>query len=415
MIPLSLYVHIPWCVQKCPYCDFNSHNVPARLGALPEREYVACLLDDLDADIARFHEQRSLVSIFVGGGTPSLFSGDAIAELLDGIRERLVIDDNTEITLEANPGTVDERHFAAYFRAGVNRISIGVQSFNATQLQKLGRIHNPEDAIRAVKTAQDAGFDNINIDLMFGLPEQTTEQALFDVERGIALGTEHLSYYQLTLEPNTAFAHKPPKLPADENIDERFEHASEILVASGFRRYEVSAWSRGRQSTHNRNYWEYGDYLGIGAGAHGKITTSCVESPQEMNDSSDCDNVGVGIVRTTKPRSPSRYLSRGNSDGTIDFPALSIKEKPLPAPIYLRTERVVSEDEKAFEFMLNALRLMDGFPRHLIQERGLIAESSLTPTIASLVDKGLLTVTPERITPTLLGQRFVNNMVESFL
>ncbi|MBS9777122.1 MAG: radical SAM family heme chaperone HemW [Gammaproteobacteria bacterium] len=414
-IPLSLYVHIPWCVQKCPYCDFNSHNIPASVGKLPEREYVARLLADLDADIARFQESRPLSSIFVGGGTPSLFSGAAITELFDGIRERIYIDENTEITLEANPGTVDERHFADYFRAGINRISIGVQSFNATQLKKLGRIHNPQDAIRAVKTAQDAGFDNINIDLMFGLPEQTAEQAYYDVEKGISLGTEHLSYYQLTLEPNTAFAHKPPKLPIDEKIDTRFDRASEILIAAGFKHYEVSAWSRGRQSKHNRNYWEYGDYLGIGAGSHGKITTPIISPLIGNHELLSGNNVGVGIVRTTKPRSPTRYLSSNGQDVVIDFPALASVVNNPHQNLSLRTERLVSEDEKAFEFMLNTMRLIDGFPRALIEQRGLISESTVMPIVNQLVSKELLYLSADCIKPTALGQRFVNDMVESFL
>lgn len=373
-IPLSLYVHIPWCVQKCPYCDFNSHAVK---DGVPEQDYIAQLLRDLDQDIARFSEKRPLQSIFIGGGTPSLFSGAAIQRLLDGIRQRLTVTEATEITLEANPGTVDEKHFADYYRAGINRISIGVQSFNAEQLKRLGRIHNPDDAVRAVKTAQDSGFERINIDLMFGLPQQTQAHALFDVEQGIALNTEHLSYYQLTVEPNTAFAHNPPVLPAENRIDTVFTLASERLHAAGFQRYEVSAWTRGRQAVHNVNYWQHGDYLGIGAGAHGKLSF-----PKQGE-----------IIRTTKPRSPKQYLS----------------------PAMQREERQVSDNEKPFEFMLNALRLMHGFERGLIAERGLFAEENATPILQQLSDKGLLAISTERITPTELGQRFINDMVEAFL
>lgn len=379
-IPLSLYIHMPWCVQKCPYCDFNSHAVKGELQqGLPEQAYITQLLNDLDRDIARFSEVRPLHSIFIGGGTPSLFGGKAIHDLLDGIRQRLTVIPTTEITLEANPGTVDEKHFADYYRAGINRISIGVQSFDSEQLKRLGRIHSPDEAVRAVKTAQDSGFDNINIDLMFGLPQQTQAEALFDVKQGIAMGTEHLSYYQLTLEPNTAFAHRPPVLPADERIDERFELASEQLNAAGFRRYEVSAWSRGRQAQHNLNYWQHGDYLGIGAGAHGKITL--IEKGESQ------------IVRTTKPRSPKQYLSS------------TMKAH----------ERVVLDSDKAFEFMLNTLRLMDGFPRALISERSLVDTDKVMFTVQQLAEKGLLEITPERITPTELGKRFVNDMVEAFL
>lgn len=389
-IPLSLYIHIPWCVQKCPYCDFNSHTVRSKV--LPEKDYVTRLLEDLANDVARFAEVRPLTSIFIGGGTPSLFSGNAMTDLLQGVNQYLSINHDTEITLEANPGTVDERHFAAYRRIGVNRISIGVQSFDSEQLQRLGRIHNPADAVRAVKTAQDVGFDNINIDLMFGLPQQTAEQAIYDVEQGIALNTEHLSYYQLTLEPNTAFAHSPPKLPAEECIDERFELAAKQLIAANFVRYEVSAWSRGRQAKHNLNYWQYGDYLGIGAGAHGKITVFEQDSQQ--------------IIRTTKPRAPNHYLGTQQAATVL---------KNTSSAINLRQERRVREEEKAFEFMLNTLRLMQGFQQVWIEERGLIPYDSVRETLQTLIDKGLLVHNKQQIFPTALGKRFVNDMVEAFL
>ncbi len=377
-IPLSLYIHIPWCVQKCPYCDFNSHAVKS---TLPEDDYIDKLLHDLRTDKARYNETRPLTSIFIGGGTPSLFKGESIGRLLDGIATQFQFTDTIEITLEANPGTLDEQHFKDYYRSGINRLSIGVQSFHNEQLKKLGRIHTSDDAVRTVKTAQDIGFDNINIDIMFGLPNQTEEQAISDIELGIALNTEHLSYYQLTLEPNTVFDHNPPALPHDETIDERFETAASLLQQNGFHRYEVSAWSRGRQSQHNRNYWEYGDYLGIGAGAHGKITTF-----------SDDNNTQGQIIRTVKPRSPKLYLS--------EFPI---------------NERIVQEDEKAFELMLNTLRLMDGFPRHLIGSRGLINEHNIAPILQRLTDKGLLVVSTDKVYPTELGKRFINDMVEAFL
>lgn len=387
-IPLSLYIHIPWCVQKCPYCDFNSHTLRSVKGELPEKEYVARVLADLDDDIARFGEARPLTSIFIGGGTPSLFSGAAITALLDGVRARLSVTENTEITLEANPGTVDESHFDDYHCAGVNRISIGVQSFDAKQLKRLGRIHNPDDAVRAVAIAKQAGFDNINIDIMFGLPQQTAEQALLDIEQGIALNTEHLSYYQLTLEPNTPFAHRPPPLPDEEHIDTRFDVATERLHAAGFRRYEVSAWSRGRQAQHNLNYWQHGDYLGIGAGAHGKITT--------MTDK------GATIIRTTKPRAPTQYLN-------------TEKHQALQIVAAFRDERRVSNEEKPFEFMLNAMRLMNGFERRLLADHGLFDEQQAMPILQAFVDKGLLVIDQQRIAPTDLGKRFVNDMVSAFL
>lgn len=387
-IPLSLYIHIPWCIQKCPYCDFNSHAV--KTDNLPEQAYINQLLADLAADVARFGESRPLTSIFIGGGTPSLFSGNGIGQLLDGIAKQLNITADTEITLEANPGTVDEQHFRDYYQLGVNRLSVGIQSFNKQQLKRLGRIHNPADALRAVKIAQDSGFDNINIDLMFGLPQQTTQQAIDDIDQGITLNTPHLSYYQLTLEPNTAFAHNPPKLPDEESIDKRFELAAKQLLAANFSRYEVSAWTRGLQSQHNLNYWQYGDYLGIGAGAHGKITLT--------------EDNKKHIIRTTKPRSPKQYL------------AASTEQSPLAGNTkQLRQERQVNEDEKAFEFMLNALRLMNGFEQDWITSRGLVSLTAITPTINQLKEKGLLTEHQQTIMPTELGKRFVNDMVQAFL
>jgi len=377
LIPLSLYIHIPWCIQKCPYCDFNSHPLPDKL---PASAYVKKLLADLASDIHCFDESRQLNTIFIGGGTPSLFSGEAIARLLSGIRQQISWHESIEITLEANPGALDERHFAAYRRAGVNRLSIGVQSFADSQLAQLGRVHKGSEAERAVKVAQDAGFDNINIDLMFGLPAQTLADALCDIERGIAMQTSHLSYYQLTIEPNTFFAHRPPLLPVSDAIAVQFEQASERLQAAGFCRYEVSAWSQpGKQCQHNLNYWSYGDYLGIGAGAHGKISLF--------------DNRQQRIIRTTKPRSPKHYLQR-----------------PL-----LRQQRQVEAGDKAFEFMLNTLRLTEGFATSTIEERGGFSRKSIEKTLQTLVTKRLLMVDEEYISPTELGQRFVNDMVSSFL
>lgn len=371
---------------------------------LPEQAYVDRLLADLSDDIQRFEEKRPLTSIFIGGGTPSLFSGKAITRLLDGVRDRLTVNATTEITLEANPGTVDEKHFADYRRAGVNRLSIGIQSFNTEHLKRLGRIHQPQDGIRAVRIAQDSGFDNINIDLMFGLPQQTEAEALADIEQGIALNTEHLSYYQLTLEPNTPFAHQPPTLPDEEAIEQRFETASTYLRDAGFCRYEVSAWSRGRRAQHNRNYWLHGDYLGIGAGAHGKITLSA----KKLSDKAT-------VIRTTKPRAPKHYLAAINPS---DTPKTVLSRQPtitVSAASSIRDERIVTESELAFEFMLNALRLCDGFPRRLLSERGLLVESDVLPTLQKLADKGLLIISDDWIAPTEQGQRFVNDMVAAFL
>ncbi len=395
-IPLTLYIHIPWCVQKCPYCDFNSHALRTT-PHIPENAYIEQLLADLDNDIGRFFvpaaAQRPLTAIFIGGGTPSLFSGAAIERLLHGVRKRLPVLPDAEITLEANPGAVDTEHYARYYRAGINRISIGVQSFHAEQLKRLGRIHTPDEAYRALDIARQAGFDNINIDLMFGLPQQTAAEALADIRQGIALNTEHLSYYQLTIEPHTAFAQQPPVLPDEDNIDQQFAATTEQLQRAGFHRYEVSAWSRGRQSQHNLNYWQHGDYLGIGAGAHGKITTLINGNP--------------GIIRTTKPRAPKQYL-RPIQGGAGNNTRFAVNTD-------FRTERIVTGAEKPFEFMLNALRLMDGFERHLMPVHGLFDEQSVLPTLQQFADKGLLTIDAQRITPTALGKRFINDMVAAFL
>lgn len=378
-IPLSLYIHIPWCVQKCPYCDFNSHGLKHK--TLPETDYIRQLLYDLTCDIERFSEKRHLTSIFIGGGTPSLLSGGAIATLLAGIDKKMGISRGTEITLEANPGTVDIGHFADYHQAGINRLSIGIQTFNHQHLAALGRIHSPEQAKQAVRAARSVGLDNINIDLMFGLPQQSPAQALEDLEQGLALETEHLSYYQLTVEPNTAFAHHPPVLPGEKAIEAIFEQASQCLKARGFLRYEVSAWTRNRQAQHNLNYWQYGDYLGIGAGAHGKMTVGQAGSASAV------------IIRTTKPRSPKQYLSASMR----------------------RHERLVPEKDKSFEFMLNTLRLTEGFQRDWLKTRGLIEEKNLLPTLTALVEKELLELSDNEIKPTPLGQRFVNDMVMVFL
>ena len=287
--PLALYVHIPWCVQKCPYCDFNSH---AQKQAIPEAEYVSALLDDLSADLA-FVAGRTLSSIFIGGGTPSLFSAQAIGQLLAGIQERIPFDDNIEITLEANPGTVEAGRFAGYQSAGVNRFSIGVQSFNPLHLQKLGRIHDPAQAVAAAHQASALKLRSFNLDLMHGLPNQTLEQALDDLRQAIALAPPHLSWYQLTIEPNTAFGARPPRLPEDDTLWEIQEQGHELLLAAGYRQYEISAYAKpGFECQHNLNYWRFGDYLGIGCGAHGKLT----------------DPASGAVQRRVKIKHPKGYL-----------------------------------------------------------------------------------------------------------
>lgn len=372
-LPLALYVHLPWCVRKCPYCDFNSYTQD---GAIPEEAYVDALLADLDADL-RYAAGRSLVSVFFGGGTPSLFSGAAVTRLLDGIRARLPLAADAEITLEANPGAVDAAHFAAYRRAGVNRLSIGVQSFRPAQLASLGRVHDVADIGRAVATARDAGFDNFNLDLMHGLPGDTPDDSLRDLECALAFEPPHLSWYQLTLEPGTAFGRKPPPLPPHDRIAEEFERGCAMLEAIGLHRYEISAFGRpGRESRHNLNYWSFGDYLGIGAGAHGKLTTA------------------RGILRTEKRRQPAAYMKAAASGQPTG------------------TTTAVAVRDLVAEFMLNALRLHDGFERHWLAER---AGVSADPLIRAAVARGWLDDDGTRVTPTALGYRFLNDLQLHFM
>jgi len=370
VVPLALYVHLPWCVRKCPYCDFNSYTQD---GAIPEREYIEALIADLQRD-AQHAAGRPLASMFIGGGTPSLFSGAAIAQLLDGVRAQLDFAADAEITLEANPGAVDARHFAAYRRAGVNRLSIGVQSFRPAQLAALGRVHDVADIERAVATARDAGFENFNLDLMHGLPGDTPDDALRDLERALAFDPPHLSWYQLTLEPGTAFGRRPPPLPPHDRIAEEFERGCALLAARDFHRYEISAFARlGRAARHNLNYWQFGDYLGIGAGAHGKLTTA------------------TGIVRTEKRRQPAAYMKA------------ALAGEPAG-----RTQAVAARDLPA-EFMLNALRLRAGFEREWLATRAGLG-SAADAAIAEAVARGWLRDDGARVVPTELGYRFVDDL-----
>lgn len=378
VIPLSLYIHIPWCVRKCPYCDFNSHQV--RL-ALPERAYVDALLADLEQDLPQVWGRR-VESIFIGGGTPSLFSAQSIDRLLSGLRARLTLRPDLEITLEANPGTVEQQKFRAFRAAGINRLSIGIQSFNPEHLQRLGRIHDHDEAVRAVEAAHGAGFDNFNVDLMFGLPEQSVDQALADIHTAIALKPTHISHYQLTLEPNTRFHKYPPPLPEDDDIWVMQEHCQEQLAQGGYDQYEVSAYARaGKRCRHNLNYWEFGDYLGIGAGAHGKIT----------------DPASGHITRLWKPRHPRSFLIHAGSSRGIDS-----------------TQQIRAEDI-GLEFMINALRLTDGFPEDLFEERTHLSLAQLEPALSIAQERDLLIRDAGHIRVTHLGQRFLNNLIELFI
>ena len=380
--PLSLYVHIPWCVRKCPYCDFNSH---AREGTLPVDEYVRALLADLDRDLAAFERAlagRALDSVFFGGGTPSLFEPGAIARILDGVAARIAMAGDAEVTLETNPGTVEHGRFDGYLAAGVNRISFGIQSFDDDKLRRLGRIHSAVEAERAVKSAQDAGYANINLDLMYALPEQSLAGALADVERALALDPSHVSHYQLTLEPNTLFAVKPPALPDEDSAWDMQEACQQRLAEAGYEQYEVSAYARDRlRSRHNLNYWRFGDYLGIGAGAHGKLS----------------DPADARIVRTTKYKVPRGYLehaARGDGFGS----AQAVAQADLP-----------------FEFMMNALRLNEGVDAALFTARTGLAASAIDAPLRDARARGWLAPDPARIVPTALGRRFLNDVMAAFL
>lgn len=376
--PLALYIHLPWCVRKCPYCDFNSHQQPAQL---PEQAYVDALLADLDQDLPRVWG-RPLVSIFLGGGTPSLFSGAAIGRLLDGVRARLRLRPEAEITLETNPGTAEHGRFEEYLEAGVNRLSLGVQSFDDEQLRKLGRIHASAEVRSAFAAARQAGFANINLDLMYALPGQSLQQALADLQQGIDLGPEHLSHYHLTLEPNTLFAARPPAdLPDHDAAWAMQEACQDALADAGYVQYEISAYAREqRRSQHNLNYWRFGDYLGIGAGAHGKLT----------------DLASGQIRRIAKQRHPRLYMEVAGQSGSI------------------QSDEVLGAQQLPFEFMLNALRLVDGFALDDYRQRtGL--ELLEHPAFRRSLARGLLHSDGVRAQPTELGQRFLNDLMAEFL
>jgi len=370
--PLALYVHIPWCVRKCPYCDFNSHE---RSGSLPEKEYVAKLLEDLESLLPSVWGRR-LSSVFIGGGTPSLFAPQAIDALLSGVRARLPLEPGAEITLEANPGTVEAARFRGFRDAGVSRISVGVQSFDDAMLRALGRIHGADEARRAVESAL-AAFDNVNLDLMYGLPGQSADMARADIEAGIATGVPHLSAYQLTIEPNTVFFSQPPTLPEHDLCADMQIMIEELLQQSEFQHYETSAFARpGHRCRHNLNYWEFGDYLGIGAGAHGKISF-----PDR-------------VTRHSRIKQPREYLAAQNT---------LVEDKTIPA------------GELPLEFMLNALRLPDGFPVGLFQERTGLPFSTIAAPLKDAEEKGLIERDLKRIRPSAKGQRFLNELLGLFL
>ncbi len=380
--PLALYVHIPWCVKKCPYCDFNSHTAPQ---GLPQKEYVAALMADLELDLREYAgalHGRSIGSVFFGGGTPSLFAPESIAEILDGAAQRMAFVDGCEITLETNPGTVEHGRFDGYRRAGVNRISFGVQSFDDDKLKRLGRIHNAGEAEYAVKSAQDAGLDNLNLDLMYALPTQSLAGALADVDKAIALQPTHLSHYQLTLEPNTAFAANPPSLPEDDDAWDMQEACQARLAAAGYAQYETSAYAQAqRQCAHNLTYWHFGDYLGIGAGAHAKLS----------------DGSSNTVRRRWKVRAPNAYLSHAGT------------------PRAVGGDDAVAPEQLPFEYMLNALRLCAGFELADFERCTGIAREALAQPLAQARARGWLTGQGDRVAPTELGRRFLNDVIALFL
>ncbi|HIF53739.1 MAG: radical SAM family heme chaperone HemW [Methylococcales bacterium] len=374
MNTLGLYIHIPWCIKKCPYCDFNSHALKTEA---PEQQYISVLLKDLQQDLRLLDTPVTIRSIFIGGGTPSLFSAGAFEDLLTGIAKLVTLPEDLEITLEANPGTFESNKFAAYRALGINRLSIGIQSFNPHHLQRLGRVHSAEEALTAIEIAHQAGFERLNLDLMFGLPDQSRAAMIKDVETAIAMQPSHISFYQLTLEPNTYFHKFPPKLPADDHIFLGQQRCQQLLAEAGYAQYEISAYAKkGDRCQHNVNYWQFGDYLGIGAGAHGKLSISRPEK----------------ILRTVKPKSPEQYLN--NVQSTI-------------------TEVVI--DELPLEYLMNQLRLKSGFNLDHYQLMTGLKAMTLEPGLTTCVDQGLLIKQDKRFFCSAKGWNFLDDILENFM
>ena len=375
-IPLGLYIHLPWCIRKCPYCDFNSHEAADEL---PYDRYVDALLRDLDAELSHI-QNRKVDTIFIGGGTPSLFPAAAVRRLLDGIRARMDCVTGMEVTLEANPGAADTSRFSGFLAAGVNRLSIGVQSFRNHQLKRLGRVHDSAAVHAALAAARDAGYGDINIDIMHGLPDDRDDEALVDLVEALAFEPTHISWYQLTIEPGTAFAHRPPQLPDHDSVAKQFDAGSEMLAAAGYDRYEVSAYARpGRRARHNINYWQFGDYIGIGAGAHGKMTST------------------LGIFRSEKRRNPATYMSQAGQ------PECTTRSGP------------VDDADLITEFAINALRLREGFDESLFTSRTGLTRGALSDPVRQAQEHGWLNDAAGVIRPTELGYRFLNDLQLLFL
>ena len=381
--PLSLYVHMPWCVRKCPYCDFNSHVAPA---SIPQQHYVDVLLEDLAMDAAAA-QGRALVSVFFGGGTPSLFAPDQVGRFLEGARSLVAFAPDVEVTLEANPGTVEHGRFSGYRDAGINRVSLGAQTFDADHLRTLGRIHGSGDIARAVEDVRGAGIDNFNLDLMYGLPAQTLQQALGDLDAALALEPAHISHYQLTLEPGTVFYHRPPPLPDSDAIWQMQLACQERLASRGYEHYEVSAYARtGRRSRHNLNYWQFGDYLGVGAGAHGKLTWLASDERAQL-----------AIFRSARIKQPREFLRRSAAERVSDRFEVAAADVP-------------------FEYMLNVLRLTDDFAEADFEARTGLPFATVTRAIDEAQRKGLVQLAGAgRWRVSELGQRFLNDLQAAFL
>lgn len=387
--PLALYIHVPWCIRKCPYCDFNSHQAN---NDIPEAEYVAALRFDLEQDKV-LAQGRKLTSIFFGGGTPSMLSASAIGQILQDAEEIIGFESGIEVTLEANPGTFEQEKFSGFRSAGVNRLSIGIQSFNDQQLKLLGRVHGRDEALRAVGVARRAGFDNINLDLMHGLPEQSIAAAKADLQQAIDLAPEHLSWYQLTIEQNTAFYSAPPILPEEEILVDIQDAGLELLAGTGYEQYEISAYARDKKrARHNMNYWEFGDYLGVGAGAHGKITLPAAQQ----------------IVRLWKTRLPKHYLDAAST------PKISTNLSGHQN-VFGGGSELLTKESLPLEFMMNALRLHDGVSQEYFYQRTGLDWDMLEPAWQQLTDQGLVEIIAGQLRPTELGRRFLNRVLQMFI
>ena len=411
-IPLALYIHIPWCVKKCPYCDFNSHEQPEDMLYAMYETYVDALLLDAQMQVA-LSQGRKISSIFIGGGTPSLLPIAQYQRLFDQLRVIFDFADDIEVTMEANPGTLEHAPFAEYLEVGINRLSIGVQSFAADKLVTLGRIHNPQQAVSAIQAARAAGFERVNVDLMHGLPQQTLAEAIHDIQAAHDAGATHISWYQLTIEPNTVFYRSQPLLPDEDRLADIEQAGQALLQRLGYRNYEVSAWAGASDIScrHNVNYWQFGDYLAIGAGAHGKVTIADkVLNNKELNDIESHDIAHnkllahSGIYRFSKSRLPKDYVTHyvAQANGQASAPKMV-------------GWQAIADDELVSEFMLNALRLHDGIAWSVFEARTGLSYASIDKKVSALVAKGLLIDSTEQLQPTLLGQRYLNQILREFL